>query len=252
MIERNEKILETFRIQDSAKYFLSKYFSYSSYTGTQYEFNQIQMYFLNALTSKEREVNVIASRQRGTTSTMIEYAFWDAFMTGRTHRTNVLILPVLSHIRQIRDMIYNSMELSRDDILENTGIDILDTVTVTDKGLKDKNCNSIIFGSMGTLGPSLRGKHISTLYMDNTWWRESSISENDIALIDWTRASGTRMVMLQTALTGENPSYVEKQPNVILLPDSLNANYTISREEDYINMIGAKKFAQEYLLQRIP
>ena len=252
MIERNEKILETFRIQDSAKYFLSKYFSYCPYNGIQYEFNQTQMHFLNALTSTEKEVNVIASRQRGTTSTMVEYAFWDAFMTGRTHRTNVLILPVLSHFGQIRDILYNSMELSRDDILENTGMDIMDMVTVTDKGLKDKKCNSILFGSTGTLSPSLRGKHISTLYMDNTWIHQSKQYENDITLIDWTRASGTRIVMLQTALIGDKVSYVEQQPNVIILPDTVNYNYTIEREEAYINKIGARKFAQEYLLQRIP
>lgn len=252
MIERNEKILETFRIQENAKYFLTKYFSYCPYNGMQYELNQTQQYFLKMLTSKEKEVNVIASRQRGTTSTMIEYAFWDAFLTGRTHRTNVLILPVLSHIGQVRDILYNSMELARDDILESTGMDIMDMVSITEKGIKDKRCNSIQFGSVGTLATSLRGKHVSTLYMDNAWLRRGSSYENDISILNVCRAIGTRIVMLQTGLLGDLPSYVEEQPNVLLLPDILNENYTISREEVYINKIGAKKFAQEYLLQRIP
>ena len=252
MIERNKKILETFRINENAKYFLTKYFSYCPYNGMQYELNQTQQHFLKLLTSKEQEVNVIASRQRGTTSTMIEYAFWDAFLTGRTHRTNVLILPVLSHIGQVRDILYNSMELARDDILENTGMDIMDMVSITEKGVKDKKCNSIIFGSVGTLATSLRGKHISTLYMDNTWMRKGSAYENDIATMNVARMVGTRIVMLQTGLFGDIPSYVEEQPNVVLLPDIINENYTISREEDYINKIGAKQFAQEYLLQRIP
>lgn len=252
MIERNEKILETFRIQENAKYFLTKYFSYCPYNGIQYELNQTQMHFLNLLTSKEKEVSVIASRQRGTTSTMIEYAFWDAFLTGLTHRTNVLVLPVLSHIGQVRDILYNSMELARDDILENTGMDIMDMVSITEKGAKDKNCNSIQFGSIGTLATTIRGKHISTLYMDNTWLRKGSAYENDIAMLKLTQTLGTRVVMLQTGLFGDSPSYVEKQSNVVLLPDIINENYTISREEDYINKIGAEKFAQEYLLQRIP
>lgn len=252
MIERNEKILETFRIQENAKYFLTKYFSYCPYNGLQYELNQTQMHFLKLLTSKEKEVNVIASRQRGTTSTMVEYAFWDAFLTGRTNRTNVLILPVLSYIGQIRDILYNSMELARDDILESTGMDIMDMISITEKGIKDKRCNSIIFGSGGTLARSLRGKHISTLYMDNAWSWTGAVYENDISMLNVTRTTGTRIVMLQTGLVGDIPSYVENQPNVVLLPDIINENYTISREEDYINKIGAKKFAQEYLLQRIP
>lgn len=252
MIERNEKILETFRIQDSAKYFLSKYFSYSPYTGMQYGFNETQLHVLEKLTSKEREVNVIAARQSGTSSTMVEYAFWDAFLTGRTHRTNVMIFPVLSSAGQVRDILYNSMELSRDDILENTGMDIMDMVTITEKGVKDKKCNSIIFGSMGTLATTLRGKGISTIYMDNTWIHYKRKYENEIAMIAVAKASGARVVMVQTGLAGDTPSYVEVQPNVLLLPDTLNYNYTIEREESLINMIGAKKFAQEYLLERIP
>lgn len=252
MIERNEKILETFRINENAKYFLTKYFSYCPFNGMQYEMNQTQLHFLKLLTSNEKEVNVIASRQRGTTSTMIEYAFWDAFLTGRTHRTNVLILPVLSRIGQVRDILYNSMELARDDILESTGMDIMDMVSITEKGAKDKKCNSIQFGSIGTLATTIRGKHISTLYMDNTWIHKGSAHENDIATLKVARTVGTRIVMLQTGLFGNIPSYVEEQPNVVLLPDIINENYTISHEEDYINKIGAKKFAQEYLLQRIP
>lgn len=218
----------------------------------QYEFNDTQLHFLEKLTSKEREVNVIASRQCGTSSTMVEYAFWDAFLTGRTHRTNVLIFPVLSNLGYVRDILYNSMELSRDEILENTGMDIMDMVTITEKGVKDKKCNSIIFGSTGTLANTLRGKHVSTLYMDNTWIHYNRKYENEIAMIAVTKASGTRVVMLQTGLAGDTPSYVEVQPNVLLLPDTLNYNYTIEREESLINMIGAKKFAQEYLLERIP
>lgn len=251
---RNEKILEFFRINDSAKYFMSKYFSYCPFNGSKYEFSQTQLHFLNALTSKEKTVNVIASRQRGTTSTMSEYAFWDAFMSGKTGRCNVMILPVLSHARQITDIIENSMELARDDILENTGIDISKRVTRTTNGIgfKDSNRNSLIIGSMGNISTMLRGKHVSTLYMDNTWMNSGKTYANEIALVEFTKACDTRIVMLQTGLLSNQVTYVENQPNVILLPDTLNANYTIEFEDTAINRFGARKFAQEYLLERIP
>lgn len=245
-----EQRLETLKIQNSAKYFTSKYFSYCPYNGSQYEHNNIQNLFLSKLESNERNLNVIASRQRGTTSTLCEYAFWDAFMTQRSGRVNVIITPTLTQGRSLSEIIYNDMELGRDELLENTNIDIMKHVQMNKSGFQDDNRNSIIFGSVATLTSTLRGKHVSTLYMDNTWMHSGKTYTHEIDFINFIKACGTRIVMLQTALVGDKPSYVEEQSNVILLPDTLNANYSLEREETYINRIGATRFAQEYLLER--
>lgn len=241
------------RIAESSLYMFQNYLNYGIYGGTinRLEPNSIQItmlhYFQN--TRSTDSTSILAYRQSGTTTAMVAYAIWETFFV-KTHQVNVFVCYNESMARDIRSKIVDLLNCAKSD-LAKIGINTSEIRQDGHGGFKcTKDLNILRVISVGSIQSSTRGLHISSVYFDNIMpasvYHEDQISSTK----DFLRKLGTKIYELQTGLYIGTVSEIEENPSTIKLPIYLDVHFSIERENDLINRIGANRFSTEYLLMR--
>lgn len=245
---RINRIIENFRVERSAKHFIDEYFCYGGVNSSPYHLNTVQRKIIHSVDSMDknnREINIIAGRQAGSTSVLLAHTFWDTFVKPTSGNVTIFASGTMLQAKDNKNKLLRLMDISSQNIQNTLRRNLFENITSTEYSICDDNRNSIIFCSTHSLVNTMRGKHITKVCIDNAW--SYGIEYYDTIK---TARHADYIIQMQSGLMGDTPSNIEHQSNTIYLPNSLNANYTLSFEEEYINRLGYDKYAQYYLLTR--
>lgn len=243
------------RIAESSLYMFQNYLNYGIYGGTvnRFEPNSIQItmlhHFQNTHTHNTDSTRILAHRQSGTTTAMVAYAVWETFFV-KTHQVNVFVCYNESMARDIRSKILDLLDCAKSE-LAKVGINTAEIRQDGHGGFKcTKDLNTLRVISIGSIQSATRGLNISSAYFDNIMAASNYHAGVISSTKDFLRKLGTKIYELQTGLYIGIVSEIEENTSSIRLPIYVDINFSIERENDLINRIGANRFSTDYLLMR--
>jgi hypothetical protein len=106
----------------------------------------------------------------------------------------------------------------------------------------------LYFSSIANCQNIFRGKHITTVFLDNIWRNEKK--DVDVQTQLRTPIYCDNVIQIQSGLTTTKELYLENRNNIYYIKYIDSDNYSIALENSLINKLGYTRYALEYLLER--
>jgi hypothetical protein len=151
----------------------------------------------------------------------------------------------------MRSLVLDILERTRDDLRE-IGIDTSTIRQNARGGFSDKQTlNTLSFVNFSTAQDQLRGKHVSSIFIDNVYEFSPQMRDHMIEFYHSVSVGhGTKIYQIQSGMSQTSINTMEERDSTIRIPIYIDLHYSSTREMDLINKIGSSKYATEYLLKR--